>query len=382
MSFSAKIAPDGEVLAEETSLSNRFFFDPLIRFICLINTRPRVAHFVGRLLSPRSPGYLDEKHRHRFEPISDVSFRSIDLKGNYILRGRWMPHPQGSDRTIILAHGYTASWMGMLPTAQKFRDLGYNVFLFSFRGHDDSDGTKTTFGLREGYDVAAAVNFVKKTWPERSRQLLYLGHSMGAASVMLAPKSLKDHPDLLKTNADHYTDALDRLAHQLDGIILDSPYASLEHFITHHALTVANSKPVNRVLRWLWPDSHLNHLAERVRHVMHREADNLLELGVPVAAMQPAEVLKDSPLAEKPILLLHGTEDGITPYRHARRIVERLQEGGADVTLTTLHDAGHNNGAWKLFDTGKLYQAVLRNEDEYMAGVRNFLKKFEEPKPE
>ena len=94
---------------------------------------------------------------------------------------------------IALFHGYAASKASLLSAAQVFHELGFPTLLVDFYGSGGSSGTGTTIGLKEASDVAAAVDYVRRTWP--NHKLVLYGISMGGAAVLRAIGTEKIHPD-------------------------------------------------------------------------------------------------------------------------------------------------------------------------------------------
>ena len=98
----------------------------------------------------------------------------------------WFVPNGDSDATIIICHGLGANKGNFADFLQLCRGPGYNGLIFDFRGHGASDGHTATFGLNEIRDVRAAVDWLKRERPERSRHIVALGSSMGAISLARA----------------------------------------------------------------------------------------------------------------------------------------------------------------------------------------------------
>lgn len=107
---------------------------------------------------------------HRFETASGATIEA------------WLI-PAPAERPLVLAfHGYAASKSALIPIARAIHDLGYPILLVDFYGSGGSSGSGTTLGVLEARDVAAAVGYAARTWPQR-RIVLY-GFSMGGAAVL------------------------------------------------------------------------------------------------------------------------------------------------------------------------------------------------------
>ena len=108
--------------------------------------------------------------------------------------------PGKKDRSIVaLFHGYAASKSTLLTTAQALHQLGYATLLVDFYGSGGSSGSGTTMGVKEADDVAAAVEYTRRTWPER--KIILYGISMGGAAVLRAIAAHGVKPDAIIVEA-------------------------------------------------------------------------------------------------------------------------------------------------------------------------------------
>jgi uncharacterized protein len=112
-----------------------------------------------------------------------LSFRTIRFASDdeFNLEG-WLVEPPHSRGTVILFHGYAASRSSLLEQAQAFHGMSFSTFLVDFRGSGGSDGNRTTLGIDEARDVAAAVRQVGTL--SLPRPLVLYGQSMGGAAVL------------------------------------------------------------------------------------------------------------------------------------------------------------------------------------------------------
>jgi len=99
------------------------------------------------------------------------------------LEGRLYRRP-GILALAVLFHGYGAAKGSLCEEAREFMRLGWDVLLVDFRGSGGSDGRDTTIGFREALDVAAAIEYGRKT-TGATTCVLY-GRSMGAAAILRA----------------------------------------------------------------------------------------------------------------------------------------------------------------------------------------------------
>jgi len=110
-----------------------------------------------------------------------IAFHTAD---GLTLRGWFIPR-EGSDRTIIICHGWGANKADVLGGTLFLRRLAHsNLLYFDFRAHGDSDGSLSTIGCREVRDLEAAISFLRAEEPARSRAIGVMGFSMGGAVAL------------------------------------------------------------------------------------------------------------------------------------------------------------------------------------------------------
>ena len=90
-------------------------------------------------------------------PYSDVLLDSegLRLSAWYVLASK------PGRPVVVLCHGLGANKQNFLPVAQTLHELDFNVVTFDFRGHGDSEGRTTTFGIKESRDVVAAFGWAR-----------------------------------------------------------------------------------------------------------------------------------------------------------------------------------------------------------------------------
>lgn len=136
-------------------------------------------------------------------------FDTVILKtSNGLKIDGWYSRPDSMAKgTVILFHGWSINKGYILPEAEEFRYLGYNVLLVDLRGHGNSDGNTTSIGYYESEEVKLAYDYIK----EKGEKNIFLwGMSLG--SVIIA-KALNDY-NLQPT-----------------AVILEMPFYSLQSFL-------------------------------------------------------------------------------------------------------------------------------------------------------
>lgn len=142
-------------------------------------------------------------------PQNSLDFREVTFpsRDGLTLFGRFVPGRNHA--TIILVHGLGSSNVDMFLHAELLVKAGYGVFLIDLRAHGSSDGTLSTYGLREADDVASAVDYLLTRVDVNGQKIGVLGISLGAQTALrgalkseyiralvlegLNPSTLSDH---------------------------------------------------------------------------------------------------------------------------------------------------------------------------------------------
>ena len=109
-----------------------------------------------------------------------VEIRSAD---GTKLRGTYIENSRSSDRTVILLHGLYQNRSMCIPYVDMYRDMGYNVLLIDQRGHGESGGSHTTWGLRETDDLDAWTEWLRGK--DGGVKIGMHGISLGAAMALI-----------------------------------------------------------------------------------------------------------------------------------------------------------------------------------------------------
>jgi hypothetical protein len=174
----------------------------------------------------------------------------------------YVPAAEDGAPTVLLAHGLLGSKWGMLEFIPWLHEAGYNVMLFDFRGHGDSDPRPTTIGPDEGLDIQAALDWLEAEGA--GERVAGLGLSLGASA--LVNTAIEDG--------------------RLDALVLASLFAD-------------------------WSDTDFAQ--------GYRLSPDWLVPGVP----SPEELM---PRIHVPVLIIHGTADILTHEDHAHRLYEAANE--------------------------------------------------------
>jgi alpha-beta hydrolase superfamily lysophospholipase len=334
-----------------------WIYTPLIKLVSYLYLHPNtVQQFLPNFLSP----YMPYKTFKKIAKCEELSFKSSD---GVALKGYWLPSKNpASKETIILGHGYFANATTLYPLAKEFTDKGINVFLFDFRAHGQSARSKATLGFHEGKDILAAVTTVKERFPNHAETLHYLGHSMGAAALMLTPKSLGETE-------------INSLNQSLNGkIILDSPFAYLRLKDNPFITQFSSYQPKSKMLSWLWRPIQpaVSHIVQKMAIGFEDRSQKEMDLPTSLKELKPAEIFKQSSLNQKPILLLHGKQDTRTDYAQGEDIHRTLSSCNQRIQFVSLN-SDHVANDFQIEGKGKGYKTVLRDKDNYLNAVGQFL---------
>jgi uncharacterized protein len=253
--------------------------------------------------------------------FKDISFK--DITGKEKLRG-WYFESKGSDKTVILAHGYEKNRLEFqLKTLDMIKELlnkGYNVFTFDFRGSGISSGNSSSFGLREKNDVLGAANYVKNAF--KARHVTVIGFSTGAAASILAA-----------ANEEH--------GGKIDALVVDTCFSRLDKFLGDKLPSISKlpAIPFNSAILW---------------------SMRLLS-GLDVKAVNPGEVI--SGIMPRPILFIHSRQDTFIPYKQGSELYSAYAKAAGDKTELWTTDAPGFTGSFEKYPS------------EYMQKVLSFLDK-------
>ncbi|NIS83245.1 MAG: hypothetical protein GTO14_24280 [Anaerolineales bacterium] len=197
---------------------------------------------------------------------------SLETEDGLRLAAWYLPALEGNGTALVLVHGMGANRAALLPTAAILSQHGYSLVLIDLRSHGQSQGDWVSYGYYEGLDVLAAVEFLVEEKGFGRERIGFLGVSLGGAAVIRAA-SLSDVPHVL--------------------VVVS----------TFHSLPAAIEDGFNQVSALpRWPFAPLVvGLAERRFGLGMGELD--------LVAMM-------SRFSPRPVLLIHGAEDGVIPIHH------------------------------------------------------------------
>lgn len=109
------------------------------------------------------------------ENVQIQSADGLSLSGKYILG-------ESTDYWVLLIHGYTASNHTMFTIADHYYKRGYSILAPDQRGHGQSQGVFSTFGVKEKSDMVLWIAWIKKSYPYA--KIILHGESMGSTTAL------------------------------------------------------------------------------------------------------------------------------------------------------------------------------------------------------
>ena len=107
----------------------------------------------------------------------------VNAPDGTILRGTYIASTSHSHKTVILLHGLYQNRSMCLGYVPIYQNLRYNVLLIDQRGHGESEGAHTDWGLSEPEDMEMWMQWLRRKDPQAVIGLH--GISLGAAMALL-----------------------------------------------------------------------------------------------------------------------------------------------------------------------------------------------------
>lgn len=244
---------------------------------------------VSRALYPQIMTSEEDEYSPAGYPDLDLREVTFPAQDGLPIRAWWIPGER--PHTVVVVHGFRWGREIMLPQAALYARAGYSVLVPTLRGSaKPGERTQTSFGYFERLDVRGAVTWARQ---QAAPAVALHGISMGAAAVLLAAEG-----------DPHVTAVIAEAGYEDLGSLMDGAF---EHFLGVPAFPFG---PVAmRLGAW------------RGR--------------LDLAAVRPREAARR---LHRPLLLIHGKEDGIIPWQNSLAI---YQAASAPRELWLPDRAGH-----------------------------------------
>jgi fermentation-respiration switch protein FrsA (DUF1100 family) len=238
----------------------------LIKITCILFTA---------LLAATSQAVLDDLFYHPdgkeyATPKEDgYAYEEIQFlsKDGTKLSGWFIPAKGKALGTIIHFHGNAQNMSAHYAFVSWLPANGFNLFVFDYRGYGRSEGKLSRKGVYE--DSVAAVEYIKTRTDIDQNKLILFGQSLGGANAIAVAGS---------TTFDGIV-----------GVVSDSAFSSYKGVATDHAGIL---KPFAYLL-----------------------------IG---NKYSPKKVVKN--ISPTPLVIIHGTDDPVVPYKHAEILFKKACE--------------------------------------------------------
>jgi pimeloyl-ACP methyl ester carboxylesterase len=308
-----------------------------------------LAHrFVAELSCPGVP--LDgadllwdgwERPDPELEPPACMQRRlSFRASGGPCLCGDFWAQPQPAP-TIVICHGYRVDRTHLRAVAALEYAHGYNILLFDFRGHGESEHAIISGGNVEVHDLEAALDVAAQQPETLPGKVLIHGFSMGAAVALLT----RPRPEVA-------------------AIVADSPYARLDEILVQ----LVSRKLAMAGATWGRPFCYLRAGFPALARATVVVSEIIFRLRYRCAlCMRPDSSFRRWEHVQRaryiPVLLIHARHDPLISIEHARRIAIAAQ--ASHIPLETYFvDSDSHCGAYRYDPQG------------YIAALKGFIARY------
>ena len=224
-----------------------------------------------------------------YDPLEKTDY-TVTGDDGYVLHAQFLRNPGGTDRYILISHGYTDNRFGALKYAFMYLEQGFNVIVYDLRGHGINEPAFCTYTVRERKDLLAMIRDSRERYPD-ARLFGIHGESLGAATSVAV---LEENPPV-------------------DFVVADCGFSDLVP-----------------VLKNGLRSAHLPAFLVDVASVCAK-----VRFGYSFGEMRPIDSLKENTV---PILFIHGADDTFILPEHSERMKEATK-GYAELHL--IPGAGH-----------------------------------------
>ena len=246
----------------------------------------------------------------KFEKVNTKSFDGLNLVGHFF--------DAGTDKTVIVLHGFGESYQEMQPYCKLFHDKNFNVLAVDNRAHGESEGRCIGFGWLDRFDVLTWIKFLNEKKPDT--KILLFGLSMGASAVLSA--------------------CGESLPKNVVACISDCAFANADRQIAH---VMRKHRLVFKLFR-----KHLYNYTKRLH-------------GLDILQVDIQRQVKNTKI---PILYIHGKQDNFVPFENAQILYNATPSSLRDIFF--VDDATH---AMSYSVTGVLYEKKI---SDFLKSRTNF----------
>jgi dipeptidyl aminopeptidase/acylaminoacyl peptidase len=247
--------------------------------------------FVGELIATLAPVYSESATQLVDELGISYEVVNFPTTDDLSLRGWFFPTDNPDSPAILYAPATGNDLRSGLSLVSPLHEAGYQVLLFSYRGHGLSDGNPMgfTYGALESEDVDAAVRYLNES--RGIQRIGAIGHSAGAVSIILSAAR----------------------SPQIGAVVAASAFNSIEEIWQTNRPTLI-PKPVLDLSMWM----------SEIRKGYSRND------------VRPEDIIAQ--ISPRPVLLIHGSDDKRITNDQAMRMFTSAQQ---PKRLWIIEGAGH-----------------------------------------
>ncbi len=228
------------------------------------------------------------------------------------LHGYYIETDPNANKVVLLLHGYTRAFPMSMQFAELYTNKGFNILAIDQRAHGESEGTYTSYGYYEKYDI--------DTWIEWIRNNVGMNTTIGLHGISLGGGTALEYLHINQF---------------VKFVIADCPYSDLAELIRYQIRY--RYKAPNFIFYYT------------IGFLIKLYAQFRLSDVRPIAAVAKSEL---------PILFIHGNRDRFIPTYMSKNLYEAKQKGLKRLWIA--ENAGHSD-------------AYQRNRTQYEAEVSTFL---------
>ena len=230
-----------------------------------------VSHWMKSVLAPAvsQEGSQPDAHGLKAQVVRIPAARGLSLFAWFVPAIATGPRP-----TVVLLHGWCGCASDLLPAANVLHQADFAVLLIESRNHGRSDHDDHSSLPRFAEDLDSAIDWLKTLAQVDATRIVALGHSVGAAAVLLSASR----------------------RHDLAGAVSIAAFAHPEQLMRRWFAS-------RRVPYWPLAWS-MNRALERI-------------IGARFDDIAPVNTVVKTTC---PVLLVHGRQDAVVPLSDAHRI--------------------------------------------------------------
>lgn len=268
------------------------------------------------------PNHLQDLDRiHYLERYYDWDRVAVSSTDGTKLQGTYIEAPRKSHKTVIILHGLYQNRTMSVPYIGIYRRLGYNVLLPDVRGHGESEGSTTDWGVHAVDDLDSWVQLLRQQDP--NVEIGFHGVSLGAAMSLIYAGAPQGH------EAKFY------VADSSYGDVLELGQAKLLNYTGDQRLLLGM-----RLINPFFQAAMFYHT-----HKLLSDVDPAIQVG----------------RMTSPVLFLHGTSDELIPMEVGENLVNR---------------SASQNKKLVLFQGSAHAVALATNPRDYRRTVRKFVQEL------